>query len=197
MLDPISKFLIYRSMKSGNLSLRPTVLMYHGTPYNHPSSEYSIKADIFEEHLKYFERNGWKMAKSGMEIASHTYSHPDLSSLDFDRQLDEMTSSKLKLETLLQNDVVSFAYPFGKYTKKSIEAARPAGYSIACTTSSGSLQPKTNPMLVPRITIFRNDTVSNLVRKLAFVDNEVPLGKIATYYLKRVRDRLHTDQNLH
>ena len=131
-----------------------------------------------------------KMAQSGMEIASHTCSHPDLSAIDYDRQLEEMKSSKLQLETLLQNNVVSFAYPFGKYSDKSIEAAESAGYHIACTTNSGSLQSDTNIMLVPRITIFRKDTVSNLARKLIFVDNEVPLGKVATYYLNRIRNRL-------
>lgn len=268
MLDPITKILTYRSVKEdGHYTTRPLILMYHGTPPGNPSSEYSIRADRFAEHLKHFKRNGWhtilfrelvsdtqfppktvvltfddgyasnydgaflpilgygmkatwfittdcigdyanwmgerqqetrmldteqlkKMAESGMEIASHTCSHPDLSSMIYDRQLEEMKSSKQKLEALLQNDVVSFAYPFGKYSKKSIEAARSAGYSIACTTSSGSLQPEANPMLLPRITIFRNDSVSDLARKLIFVDNHVPLKKVATYYLKRAKYKL-------
>ena len=268
MLDPITQFLIYSSTKSDTpASTLPIVLMYHGTPVKKPSSEYSIKAERFAEHLKFFESHGWhtilfrellsdtpfppktivltfddgyannydgaflpildygmkatwfiatdyiggytkwmgeyaheskmlnssqliKMAECGMEIASHSCSHPDLSSIGDDRQLEEMKSSKRQLETLLQNDVVSFAYPFGKYTKVSIEAAKSAGYCIACTTRSGSLQPGANYMLLPRITIFRNDSVNDLARKLTFVDNHVSLRKVATYYLKRAKYKL-------
>lgn len=134
-----------------------------------------------------------KMAASGMEIASHTCSHPDLSSLSYDRQFEEMQASKSQLETLIQDAVTSLAYPFGKFNDKSVDAARAAGYKIACTTHSGSLRPKTNPMLVPRITIYRGDSVNRLARKLIFADNEVPLSKIATYYIKRIKYKLSCD----
>ncbi|MCB1879540.1 MAG: polysaccharide deacetylase family protein [Chromatiaceae bacterium] len=132
-----------------------------------------------------------KMAENGMEIASHTCSHPDLTSLSYEKQTEEMRASKHYLEMLIRDEVVSFAYPFGKFDEKSIEAVRNSGYKIACTTNSGSLSPETDSMLVPRITIFRNDSVSDLARKLIFSDNEVPLRKISAYYMNRIRQRLH------
>ncbi len=130
------------------------------------------------------------MSSQGMEIGSHSCSHPDLSSLDYDKQLEEITTSKAKLEAILLQEVLSFAYPFGKYNSDSVEAVKSSGFRIACSTSSGSVQTDSNLLLVPRITIFADDSVSDLACKLTFAANEVPLSTILSYYLSRVRSRL-------
>jgi len=40
----------------------PIILMYHGTPTNDPSSKYSIRADLFKEHLRYLKKQDWHTA---------------------------------------------------------------------------------------------------------------------------------------
>jgi peptidoglycan/xylan/chitin deacetylase (PgdA/CDA1 family) len=255
-----------------NLSLSsntrgPIILMYHGTPNNHPSSEYSIRAQRFKAHLRYLKNHGWhtdlfrelhnasalpektviltfddgyadnyegaflpltehnlkatwfiatdcigkyshwmgspspqtqmltveqllQMEKAGMEIGSHTCSHPDLTMLSYQQQLDEMTKSKQILESIIHGKISSFAYPYGRYNTDSIEAAKDADYQLACTVRPGWFGSEMNPLLVRRITIFANDSVSTLARKLIFADNDVSWKKMASYYYKRFNDKL-------
>lgn len=65
-----------------------------------------------------------EMDRSGVvEIASHSYSHIDLTryrdSLEY-----ELKESKFYLENLLQKRVRSFVFPFGKYDAASLREAR-------------------------------------------------------------------------
>ncbi len=70
----------------------------------------------------------------GMEIGSHTMTHPDLTAIDGDTLRWELTESKTRLETLVGAEVSSFCYPFGRFNKQASEAVRGAGYRIGRTT---------------------------------------------------------------
>jgi peptidoglycan/xylan/chitin deacetylase (PgdA/CDA1 family) len=64
----------------------------------------------------------------GMEVASHTLSHPDLRSLD-DAALDaELRQSRAAVEELTGRPCRTFAYPFGLYDARVVERVRAAGY---------------------------------------------------------------------
>jgi hypothetical protein len=70
----------------------------------------------------------------GMEIGSHTVSHPVLTKLpdgDVDR---EMGNSRRKLEDLLGVAVTSFCYPQGRFSRRIVRRARLAGYRLCRTT---------------------------------------------------------------
>jgi peptidoglycan/xylan/chitin deacetylase (PgdA/CDA1 family) len=241
--------------------------MYHGTPKDQPISNYSIRADRFNAHLRYLKKQGWnsvlfrdlcnvsalpektvvltfddgyadnyegvflplaehnmkatwfittdcigkhaqwmgtpsaqtkmltaeqllQMENAGMEIGSHTCSHPDLTTLSYQQQRDEMTQSKQILESIIHGEISSFAYPYGRYNSDSISAAKDADYQLACTTCSGWFGSENNPLLVRRITIFANDSASTLARKLTFADNDVSWKKMIRYYYQRINDRL-------
>lgn len=71
---------------------------------------------------------------AGMEIGSHTTSHPDLTLLDPDSIDFQVTQSKSLLESQLNITVSSFCYPAGHYDGTTIERVRAAGYSNAVTT---------------------------------------------------------------
>lgn len=131
-----------------------------------------------------------EMHAAGMEIASHTCSHPDLSRLSLEEQLPELSRSKKMLEDLLSSPVLSLAYPFGRFNADSLVAAEQCGYRSACTTRPGWLGSEKNPFMVRRIAIFSGDSISTLARKLAFADNDVSWKKIASYYASRARDAL-------
>lgn len=68
-----------------------------------------------------------------IEIGSHTNEHTDLSHASAREAYEEMASSKLALEELLQRPVESFAYPKCGYSSECPDAARGAGYSLAVT----------------------------------------------------------------
>jgi peptidoglycan/xylan/chitin deacetylase (PgdA/CDA1 family) len=113
----------------------------------------------------------FQMEKAGMEIGSHTCSHPDLTTLSYQQQLDEMTKSKLILESIIHSKISSFAYPYGKYNADSIVAVKDSDYQMACTTTARpGFGSENNPLLFRRIPILANDSVTTLAFKLAFSD---------------------------
>ena len=76
-----------------------------------------------------------ELAQVGCEIASHTVDHPDLTILDYQDALDQMRRSKAMLEDLIGRPVLTLAYPFGRYTRATMAAAREAGYECACAAA--------------------------------------------------------------
>ena len=79
----------------------------------------------------------------GMEIGSHSWSHPTYILSGYDRCLAESVQMRKKLEGQLGHPVISFAYPYGyqpaydergDYVLRSLEAA---GYWFARTTAGG------------------------------------------------------------
>jgi len=84
-----------------------------------------------------------ELDRNGIEIGSHTVTHPILTSLDDDTARREIIDSKRQLEVVLGKPVTLFAYPNGK-TGKDFDArhasmAREAGFSAAFTTVPGSI----------------------------------------------------------
>ena len=128
-----------------------------------------------------------QMSDAGMEIGSHTCSHPDLSKLTFQQQTHELYESKNILEEILKKPVNGFAYPFGRYNEDTLKAVSEAGYEWACSTRSGWFNKTDSPFLIRRVTIFTGDTADVLARKLIFADNDVSWKKIAHYYSLRLK----------
>jgi peptidoglycan/xylan/chitin deacetylase (PgdA/CDA1 family) len=69
-----------------------------------------------------------------VEIGSHTNAHPDMQAITDAREAyGELRASKLMLEELIDRLVVSFAYPYGRYSDVCPAAAERAGYTSAVT----------------------------------------------------------------
>ena len=68
----------------------------------------------------------------GVEIGSHTVTHPDLASLNRADAERELRESKLALESLVEAEVDVAAYPRGLANEETREACRAAGYRAAC-----------------------------------------------------------------
>ncbi len=85
-----------------------------------------------------------EMVQSGfVEIGSHTLNHTNLSSVDKIKALNELLESKNKLSEIIDKEVVSFAYPFGKFTYRDELLAEKAGYLSSASTFPGIVQKKT------------------------------------------------------
>lgn len=78
-----------------------------------------------------------EISKNGIEIGSHTLSHPDLSKLANDKANKEISDSKKTLEDLTGGKVISFCYPSGKYSSETETSVKTAGYKYAVTTNGG------------------------------------------------------------
>lgn len=107
-----------------------------------------------------------KMIRAGWEIASHTISHPDLTTLDANALKTELEGSKKQLEDELGVEIVNFCYPAGRYDDQVIAAVEAAGYRGATTVNPG-LAEKSMPFELNRIRINRGDGAETLARKLA------------------------------
>jgi peptidoglycan/xylan/chitin deacetylase (PgdA/CDA1 family) len=111
-------------------------------------------------------------ASSGVEIGSHTVSHPHLPRLS-DAELDrELRESKTELEDELGAPCRHLAYPYGEENDRVRAATRRAGYEAAFAVAPG--RGRSDRFGVPRLAVYRHDTTagfrlrtSPLVRRLA------------------------------
>jgi peptidoglycan/xylan/chitin deacetylase (PgdA/CDA1 family) len=86
-------------------------------------------------------RMNWKMieelGRDGVAIGSHGLAHVDLTTVS-DVELDrELTVSKSMLEDRLQQEVILFAFPYGRFSRRVWDAALKAGYTHLFTIQLG------------------------------------------------------------
>jgi peptidoglycan/xylan/chitin deacetylase (PgdA/CDA1 family) len=85
--------------------------------------------------LKLLGADGVREASErGMEIGSHTVTHPRLSKLDPDTLVHEVEDSRRMLAEIVDAPVEGFAYPYGDLHSPAVRAARGAGYVYAVAT---------------------------------------------------------------
>ena len=78
-----------------------------------------------------------EMKAAGMDIESHTHTHPVLTRLSPKKVKEELTTSKEILEERLQSEITTLCVP-GGFTNDMISAiARECGYSAMCTSYVG------------------------------------------------------------
>ena len=91
------------------------------------------------------------LSRDGLEIGSHTSTHPHLPTLDDASLVEELAGSRRELEQRLGTEVSSFCYPFGHHDARTRAAVHAAGYRSACTTEFGASLPAHDRMRLPRI----------------------------------------------
>jgi peptidoglycan/xylan/chitin deacetylase (PgdA/CDA1 family) len=80
-----------------------------------------------------------EMARRGHEIASHTYSHADLSAMEATAVQQELRSTELTLQALTgQSPRPWLRPPFGSYSETSLRAAYEAGYTSVIWSGSAN-----------------------------------------------------------
>lgn len=124
--------------------------------------ELGMKATIFCITSKldgsyYLSPNAIKeMSDYGIDIQSHTVTHPKLDSLTYDEQLTELKESKKTLESITGKPVTSIAYPFGNFNEDTIKAAEASGYSLGFTTNRGLADRNDHYLKIDRIYVSSN-----------------------------------------
>jgi peptidoglycan/xylan/chitin deacetylase (PgdA/CDA1 family) len=102
----------------------------------------------------------------GMEIGSHTRSHPSLDLLPETEAIDQLVGSREALAKLSGHPITHFCYPYGKYNDQTPLLVKRAGYSTAATTHPGCLGFGDDRYRIPRISLGAYTHTSKLVAKV-------------------------------
>ena len=92
-----------------------------------------------------------QMESAGIEIGSHTVTHPVLTRVAPDRLRRELEESRGRLEDMLGHPVTSFCYPNGAYDRTVRDAVAQAGYRLAMTSDDGLNDATIDPLAIRRI----------------------------------------------
>lgn len=106
-----------------------------------------------------------KMKKEGMEIGSHSLTHPDLAKMDSADANKQITDSK--------DDAQTFCYPAGKYTDETANLVKNAGYLAAVTTKFGIATEKSDLFKLRRVRI-ENVDVPTFADKISAAWDQTP-----------------------
>lgn len=107
-----------------------------------------------------------KMKKHGIEFGSHTLTHPDLTKIPLEAAKKEILESKKKIEEVIPDEVITFAYPYGKLNQNLKEIVKQAGYKFGIATDSGSAAIDEDWFEIRRIILFPKTGKRSFKRKV-------------------------------
>ncbi|HHF7367996.1 TPA: polysaccharide deacetylase family protein [Legionella bozemanae] len=141
--------------------------------------------------FKNMQKNHRKaLLDSGMEIGSHSFSHPKLHQIDPKKLGYEISDSKKYLEDELGIAIETFCYPYGGYNAAVVETVKYAGYLGATTTwpgyyNSGKSLYKANRFLIENPIFFNEVLKGNGLSVCAYLKS-----KILTYQKDKTKLQL-------
>ena len=116
-------------------------------------------ASLLPENAEHLTTMAWSelrdLVEQGVEVGSHTVTHPHLPKLDHDELLRELRESREQLEDELAVRCRFLAYPYGEEDERVRAAARASGYEAAFALPGK--QASADPYAVPRVGIWRTD----------------------------------------
>lgn len=104
---------------------------------------------------------------AGQEVGAHTRHHVRLTQADDLTCVDEISSCKSELESIMNAPVRHFCYPYGEYAPAHVAQALAAGFESVTTTQRSRCQHGEDLMQLPRVPVFRSTTLPVLWLKLA------------------------------
>lgn len=146
--------------------------------------EYFMKAVVFvlgDRQMRYSEwdqsKNGEKvslmsdkeileMHDEGYEIGAHSMSHPILPKLTTSQLKEEIMGAKFSVESLLGEEVISFAYPYGRVNKKVESIVAESGYKFGCGVYTGPPRFGDNDYDIRRLAITYNINIFQFLLRL-------------------------------
>ena len=111
----------------------------------------------------------WKevreMADAGVDVQSHSFSHPFLTRRSDEALRRELAESKKVIESKTGKPVRFVAYPYGDYNTRVAEATSAAGYDAGLTCNFGAVEKGSNPFRMNRVVIYEKTSFAEF-RKL-------------------------------
>lgn len=110
-----------------------------------------------------------EMRNAGMEIGTHTFSHPNLAQLSREAVEVELNRSKDIMEQRVGEPVKLMAYPFGKlgrhFRDETAQIAAAASYEYAAMVLFRAVSPRDSHFRIPRF-FTTNDDLTKLSAKI-------------------------------
>jgi peptidoglycan/xylan/chitin deacetylase (PgdA/CDA1 family) len=106
-------------------------------------------------------------ADAGMEVGSHTGTHPRLDGLDPESVHEEVAGSRTALGRLLGREVKHFCYPFGRFVPAVADYVRMAGYQSAVSTQRGIACASDDRYSLPRVSVHGDSSFIKFLLKVA------------------------------
>ena len=104
-----------------------------------------------------------ELAEAGMEIGSHSATHPRLAGTAADQLEAEITGSRASLGEFVNAPIRGFAYPYGSMDAAARRAVSAAGYDYACAVETPVAQ--LGLMALPRVYIGQRDGTPRMAAK--------------------------------
>jgi peptidoglycan/xylan/chitin deacetylase (PgdA/CDA1 family)/GT2 family glycosyltransferase len=117
------------------------------------------------------------MCRQGVRFGAHACSHPDLTSLSAECARLEIAKAKADLECTLQTPILTFAYPYGKYSRSVTPMVEEAGYVLGCGINPGLNTPATSPYGLCRVEVRGTDSWLDFALAVRFGARREVLGK--------------------
>jgi peptidoglycan/xylan/chitin deacetylase (PgdA/CDA1 family) len=108
-----------------------------------------------------------ELAERGVEIGSHTVTHPHLTRLSDAEVQRELADSRAEIEDELGRPCTLLAYPFGEHDARVQDIAQRCGYAAAFALWAGSSPGRRYAL--PRIDIYRRDSLLRATLKTSFL----------------------------
>jgi peptidoglycan/xylan/chitin deacetylase (PgdA/CDA1 family) len=119
-----------------------------GTFFVCPGLFGAVHTDVAgEEGALLDEAGARELHEAGMELGSHSLTHQDLRKLSDAELSAELGDSKAAVEAITGSPCRLFAYPYGLYDQRVLEAVRAAGYELAFAWLPGPWRPLEAPRL--------------------------------------------------
>ncbi len=100
---------------------------------------------------------GYQVVKLGanalFRIGAHTVNHVMLGAFEERDQRFEIQESKQQVESMLQQPVGGFAYPYGNYNRVSKSLVEELGFDYAVSTEAGAVGHGADPFALPRMQV--------------------------------------------
>jgi peptidoglycan/xylan/chitin deacetylase (PgdA/CDA1 family) len=107
------------------------------------------------------------IASAGIEMASHSHTHPQLDRIALPLVRDEVRRSRQILEDNLGVPIDGFAYPFGYWNRNVRFSVSAAGYSYACAVGELPASATADLFTLPRATVAAGVSVDGFARIIA------------------------------
>jgi len=94
-----------------------------------------------------------ELRERGITLAAHTRTHPELPQESDEAVREQVRGSRQDLEQALGGEIATFAYPFGLFDERAVDAVEEAGFRGACTVEPRLVSLLDDPLRVPRIEV--------------------------------------------
>jgi peptidoglycan/xylan/chitin deacetylase (PgdA/CDA1 family) len=136
---------------------------------------------------------GWRelreLADAGMEIGSHSLSHPFMHALSLAEVRHEFAESKRRLEEGLGRAVTLASWPRGNTVAGIGAVLAELGYDAFCTSEPGVVFATTDRFALPRIAVKRSTTPA-LLQNVLLNSSLTLAGLRSSFAMKRMGKRL-------